>query len=256
MDRGRLWSSRHLAPGLALALLLGASPGRASASLAPPVARLLSPAAGDELTVGSLAVVEWEPAAGLAAMPHAEEWEAFLSVDGGKTHPLRITPHLDLSIRQFTFRVPDLTSRQARLLLRFGDERREVELDAPQTFAIRRVEGTSPPPWPLRPRMALTRGEAARAQEPGVVVWVEGDRDGEGLREVAVADFQTAFDSAVPAGAFVLPLLWPAPSRAALVPPAVTGSRTAPAGRPAAASAPPPAGAAAPVRLLIHRFNE
>jgi hypothetical protein len=53
-------------------------------------ARLVSPAGGSELVAGSEAVLEGE---------------AFLSVDGGRT-PLRVTPHLDISIRRFTFRVP------------------------------------------------------------------------------------------------------------------------------------------------------
>jgi hypothetical protein len=49
------------------------------------------------LTAGSLAAVEWE---------------AFLSLDGGRTYPVRITPHLDLSIRRrFHFQVPAFPTR-------------------------------------------------------------------------------------------------------------------------------------------------
>ncbi|HYG62360.1 MAG TPA: hypothetical protein VEL74_07250 [Thermoanaerobaculia bacterium] len=257
MPRRRSWRPRWLSvPGLTgflLALLLvGAVPGSASE---PPLARLLSPAMGDELAVGSMATVEWEPAAGLAAMERAEEWEAFLSVDGGATYPLRITPHLDLSIRRFSFRVPDLPSRQARLLLRFGDERREeVDCETRQIFAIHRPPGYVPL---HSPKIAFTRGEAARAGDAGVVAWVEGARDGSGLREVvSVADPGASLESARPAGPLLLPLLWPAPVRAALAPPAVAPAGSYPEGRAIPEPSPAPAGASAPVRLLIHRFNE
>src|SRR5262245_60035984 len=79
------------------------------------MARLVHPAAGDELDAGSVALIEWE---GLALPEHADEWEAFLSLDGGRTWPLRITPHLDISIRRFEFPVPDFPTRDARILLR------------------------------------------------------------------------------------------------------------------------------------------
>ena len=36
----------------------------------------------------------------------AEEWEAFLSFDGGATYPVRITPHLDLELRRVRWQVP------------------------------------------------------------------------------------------------------------------------------------------------------
>ena len=106
---------RHCWTGLLFALALLALGSRSIAQEAP-LARLLAPAEGDELTTGRDAVIEWEE---LALPPHVVEWEAFLSVDGGKTWPLRITPHLDIAIRRFTFRVPDLPTREARLLLRF-----------------------------------------------------------------------------------------------------------------------------------------
>src|SRR5687768_2385723 len=90
-----------------------------AAGPAEQMARLVSPAAGDELIAGSAVTIEWEE---LALPEHTVEWEAFLSLDGGRTWPLRITPHLNISIRRFIFRVPDLPTREARLMLRFGDE--------------------------------------------------------------------------------------------------------------------------------------
>src|SRR5215211_1242009 len=88
------------------------------------MARLVSPAAGDELAAGSIATIEWE---GLALPEHVEEWEAFLSLDGGRTWPVRVTPHLENGLQRFSFRVPAFPSSDARLLLRFGDEREEME---------------------------------------------------------------------------------------------------------------------------------
>lgn len=208
-------------------------------------ARLVSPADGAELIAGSEAVVEWEDA-GLPSL--SDEWEAFLSVDGGRTWPLRVTPHLDISIRRFTFRVPALPTRDARLLLRFGDERTELELELPQRFAIsgdlRRDS------LPIAIDLASHRGER------GTVLWVEGARDGSGLREVVALDPGSAFDEARPAGRLLLPLLAPGQAKTSLAVPASSGIAAAPEARPLLDEAPSPRPDSVPVRILISRFNE
>jgi hypothetical protein len=212
-------------------------------------ARLVAPAAGTELTAGSLAVVEWEE----EALPeHTVEWEAFLSVDSGRTYPLRLTPHLDIDIRRFSFRVPDVPTREARLMLRFGDERREVGVETPQRFSI--VPG--PRFWTPPPRRVLSPGEAARAGERGVALWVEGSRDGTGLQEVVSTGDSHSVTGVEPARSLVLALLLPAADRANLSPPARTEADP-PLPRQAQACDENP-GPASPVavRLLIHRFNE
>jgi len=94
---------------------------------------LLAPRAGERLEGGSDATISWR-AAKLPA--HAEEWEAFLSVDGGKTYAVRITPHLDLRTRSFRFRVPNLAASNVRILIRVGDEIDERRVELPQTFSI------------------------------------------------------------------------------------------------------------------------
>jgi hypothetical protein len=197
---------------LLLAPVLLAAGARASA--AAPF-RLLAPAPGDELAAGSLAPVEWQ-----GAPAEAEEWEAFLSLDGGRTYPLRVTPHLDVSIRRFTFRVPPIPTRQARLMLRFGDERRETELETASRFAI--VPGTSW--WSPDMATALSRGERPRPRDPGVVVWVEGSRDGGGLRQVAAGEQACSVRSVEPARLPWIPLVAPprdgAGGLAAALPPA------------------------------------
>lgn len=241
--------------GLLLLPLLagGGSPAfaKAPASKAPAYARLVAPAAGAELEAGSLATVQWE---GLALPERAEEWEAFLSVDGGESYPLRITPHLDLSIRRFDFRVPRFPTREARLLLRFGDERHEeVGYEAPWRFAI--VEGPGAALAPA-PKPALARGERARAHDQGVVLWTEGSRDGGGLRQVAATRVLHTVGAVDTPALPWIPLVGPSPVRDELRPPETAeASFTSPLDRPASGpSIPRPA--TAPVRLLIHRFNE
>jgi hypothetical protein len=234
--------------GWLFALALLAPSGRALAAEAP-LARLLSPAAGQELTAGTEAVVEWE---GLALPPHADEWEAYLSIDGGKTWPLRITPHLDLSIRRFTFRVPDLPTEEARLLLRFGDERREVEMETPQRFAIRpgRIAGALPP------RRSFSRGERPREGDRGVAFWVEGSRQGGRLREVAALDPPDSFSAVRPVRLPWMPLIGPVSERHALRPPPVVEAAPGSGLRAEAPEPSPLVPAPADVRLLIHRWNE
>ena len=235
-----------------LLLALVALPAFAAVPADGPMARLVSPAAGEELTAGSIALIEWE---GLALPEHVEEWEAFLSVDGGRTWPLRVTPHLDAGIRRFAFRVPDFPTREARILLRFGDERREVGMETPQRFAIApaAILARSLPP---RSRVhVLSRGEHAKDGDAGVVVWVEGSRSGEGLREVVVWEPDAGMHKVRPAGQLVLPLGVPVSARVSLARPALSPD---PAPRPVfrAPEKRAPRSPAVPVRLLIRRFNE
>lgn len=253
---------------LLVALLLAAFGGRpASAGKRPvfqapphaPVARLLSPAHGEVWTAGSPVAIEWQPGPGLEMLPYADEWEAFLSVDGGRTYPLRITPHLDRTLRRFVLEVPRLPTGQARLLLRFGDERREVESEMPAVFTI--VDG--PVSSSLPPRPALRRGEPARERDGdrGVVAWVEGPRDGRqaytmeaggrpiSLRGIAAGHPFPLFLAGGTAAGSVL-LHRPAPAEEEDL------ARRPPPGsaRPSRPEPPPTSGGG--VRLLIHRFNE
>jgi len=234
-------------PGLLLlpiALLL--SSVRPATALAGP--RLLAPETGAELRAGSLATIAWEdPPA------NAEEWEAFLSLDGGKTYPLRITPHLNLAIRRFSFLVPPFPTRDARLLLRFGDERREVEMEAAQRFAI--VPGAAFEALPRR--TALSRGERPRPRDPGVVMWVEGSRDGSGLREVAAAEEGSSVCSIEPVHWLKRPPLWRSRHRtgwAASLVASQTQREPLVSPRDSESHAPPPVRLS--VRRLTGRLNE
>jgi hypothetical protein len=236
----------------AVLLLAVAVPSRAADARLP--VRVVAPAPGAELAAGDLAVVEWEvPESGLDR--RIVEWEAFLSLDGGRTWPLRLTPHLDIGIRRFSFRVPGFPSRDARLLLRFGDEREETEVDVPGSFTIsagqdRLVRDLLPP------ALRLSRGESARPGEGGVIVWTEGARDGSGLRRVASRETGAEWQGVQAARSLLLPLLWPASGRDDLPPPEAADLDV-----PAAAGERPPGETAAPrpapaTRVLIHRYNE
>jgi hypothetical protein len=188
--------------GLAATVL--AVPAAASTRVEPgaePI-ELVAPRSGDTLAAGATAEVSWAPLARYAALRGIEEWEAFLSVDGGKTYPLRITPHLDADLRRFSWQVPPVPTTDARLLLRLGDEHRETVVVLPQRFSIVLSPLTAAAPAALLEVPAPARGEKARPDvdkdddddDDGVVAWVEGSRRGGALRQrVAVASpgFQT-----------------------------------------------------------------
>src|SRR6185295_5485221 len=163
--------------GTALALM----PAAAARAQSAPV-QLLAPRAGDTLLAGASAELEWAPLAPFARVPRVEEWEAFLSFDGGVTYPVRITPHLDHDLRRVRWQVPAIPTSEARLLLRFGDERREHAFELPQRFSIAAAAGAQ---WAFAlAGVAPAAGEPALPGRPGVVAWVEGSRRGGGLRQV------------------------------------------------------------------------
>jgi hypothetical protein len=238
----------------ALALLLAglalAAPGRAEESRLP--VRILAPAPGTEFIGGALATLEWEAREG-GLDPEIVEWEAFLSLDGGRTWPLRLTPHLEIGLRRFSFRVPGFPSRDARLLLRFGDEREETEVDVPGSFTISSGQDEAVLD-PVPPSRRLSRGESARPGDSGVILWTEGTRDGSGLREVAADEAAQTWEEVRAAGALMLPLFWPAAGRGELPPPK-TADLDPPEPvreRDSAETAVRPAPA---TRVLIHRYN-
>src|SRR5262245_25793668 len=235
--------------------LLSGLIGLAAAPLLAQPMRLTAPAEGEVLRPGSPARIEWQAGPGLDG--DAEEWEAFLSIDGGRTFPIRLTPHLDLSIRSFVFLVPRVPTRDARLLLRYGDEREERSVDPGVRFEIAQPASVGAE-LPLEfPEPSLEPGEKARPEDrddPGVVLWLEGRRDGGELRERVRAPSGPALASARRGAAPWLALAGPERPRFRLEPPPVEDG-AAPAlgsGAPAVRDPRP----AASVRLRIHRFNE
>ncbi|HEX7676609.1 MAG TPA: hypothetical protein VF713_00680 [Thermoanaerobaculia bacterium] len=156
----------------------------------PAQVRLIAPAAGTALRGGETAAIAWEAD---SLPPGAEEWEAFLSIDGGKHYAIRITPHLDIDIHRATWTVPNITAGDVRVLLRVGDERREIAIDAPASFAIEARLGVAPI-WPAATSSA-SRGEEARQGDGGVTAWVAGDRAGTWSHLVTASAPQTVHDA-------------------------------------------------------------
>jgi len=146
----------------------------AIATHAAETVQLIAPRAGQVLEGGRETTLAWSS----ASLPdHAEEWEAFLSVDGGRYYAVRITPHLDVHIRSFRWRVPNVAASKARILIRVGDEHDEQVIRLPQTFTI------VPQATPLElAALQITSTEAgsepALPGAPPVVEWMAGDRSG------------------------------------------------------------------------------
>jgi hypothetical protein len=138
--------------------------------------RLVAPANGTTLHGGSFATLRWS-ATQLPAS--AEEWEAFLSVDGGRYYAFRITPHLDIDLHGFTFVVPNVDTRNARILIRTGNEAQETHYETRAFFSIVR----DPNAGQATPLLRFGHGEAARDGDPAVLSWADGARNGAGLRQ-------------------------------------------------------------------------
>jgi hypothetical protein len=171
----------------AFALALWAvAPASAEMREEPGLVRLAAPRSGETLVAGSMAELEWAPLGPFERLARADEWEAFLSLDGGATYPVRITPHLDRDLRRVRWQVPALPTADARLLLRFGDERRETYVELPQRFAIAAAPWEAPIPGATA-GISLASGEPALPGQAGVVAWVEGTRRGGSLRAVVAA---------------------------------------------------------------------
>lgn len=173
MTRSATTRARILAFALcAFAIAVAARAARAESL------QLVAPAHGAVLRGGSFAELRWTAT---ELPPSAEEWEAFLSINGGEYYAYRITPHLELELRSFTFIVPNVDTRDARILIRVGDEvHPETHFETAVTFSIvhdKRVE-------PVLPRLTFFgRGESARDGDPSVIAWTDGSRAGTGLAE-------------------------------------------------------------------------
>ncbi len=219
--------ARLLLPVLAGACLAAPpATARAEEPAPAPEVRVLSPAAGEVLRGGAEAVLAWEPAGPLD--PAIEEWEAFLSVDGGATYPIRVTPHLDLDLRRVSFPVPRLPSEDVRILLRLGDERREVPVEVPLRLAIAGGAG----PLLSGAGTTLAAGERPRPDDLGVVAWVAGSRRGERMETVVSAPPARGLGGVrVPSGARLAAAAEGGNEPPRPAPPA---ARTGPASRPAA----------------------
>jgi hypothetical protein len=104
---------------------------------------LISPQAGQVLYPGQIVRVEWKPSISYT-WPSYCELELWLSLDGGRSYTLPITPSLDPNARFFYWTVPNMPSNAAVLQIRFGCEPMFPESYYPQTassFTIANITG-------------------------------------------------------------------------------------------------------------------
>jgi hypothetical protein len=122
------------------AMALSAAPQLVSTASAGGTysATLISPRVGQVLYPGQHIRVEWT-----SVLPNinlgACEMEVWLSVDGGRTFPMWISPWLNAKAQSFDWTVPNMLTNAAVLDIRFGCEQFYPETYAPQpasTFVI------------------------------------------------------------------------------------------------------------------------
>lgn len=160
-----------------------AAPAREHLPAPADAVRWLAPLDGAMLPAGGTTELAFELGAGWEGAPALREWEVFLSVDGGRTWSVRLTPHLDLATTRIAVRLPDLVTGDARLLLRIGDERIEYEQLVPVALEIRASGGPRlDRAAPARP--SFERGEAGRPGRRGVALWATAERTGGSYRWV------------------------------------------------------------------------
>jgi len=158
---------RSATASLFAATLLAGTAARANPPVSPFSPRLASPAARSVVSPGETVRIA------IAGAPAgAQEWEAFLSLDGGRSYPLRVTPHLPIGEPSFPWMVPSLPSGDARVKIRFGVGGAEREFVLGESFSIAgRRRGALVAP----DRSAI--GASPAAGEEGTVAWVDGDGD-------------------------------------------------------------------------------
>ena len=84
------------------------------------------------LRAGQVIELQWS-----AAPREVEELEIILSLDGGRTWRIRVSPELDADAGRYLWHVPDLPAERARLRIRAGDGRGgEWEGTPGETFRI------------------------------------------------------------------------------------------------------------------------
>lgn len=97
-------------------MVLAAVVGAPLASAQTP--RFLQPSRTWRLEAGSTIEVSWA----VDPDPSFEEMELVLSLDGGRSFPLRVTGEISPEVSRILWRVPDLPTLEARLALRAGSD--------------------------------------------------------------------------------------------------------------------------------------
>jgi len=98
----------------------GGNGGNAATGSSAPT--LLVPSAGESLVAGSDVTLRWDAQLPACSRGLLGEQEVYLSLDGGRTFPYRVTPRLAYDARTWVWRIPNLPAEQAVVDLRFGCE--------------------------------------------------------------------------------------------------------------------------------------
>ena len=117
LNRSSRWRSAALAA--AVAVLAPATWARATDGF-------LTPGRGESLAPGSIVEVTWASLCGAAKGRDIDEAEIVLSLDGGQTFPIRVTPELKPCTARYLWKVPALPAAHARLALRAGADERDA----------------------------------------------------------------------------------------------------------------------------------
>jgi hypothetical protein len=99
-------------------------------------AQLLSPTAGQVVHPGQIVKVQWKSVLPTIRYMDTCEMEVFLSLDGGRTFNMIISPWLDPKAQYFYWIVPNTPTNQAVLDIRFGCEQFYPESYAPQPASM------------------------------------------------------------------------------------------------------------------------
>ncbi len=111
-----LWRSAALAAAFGIA---GASPSAQAREA------FVSPGAGEALAPGAIVDVRWASLCDAPRDREIDEAEIVLSLDGGRTFPIRVSPELKSCATHFLWKVPALPAAHARLALRAGADERD-----------------------------------------------------------------------------------------------------------------------------------
>jgi hypothetical protein len=97
----------------------------------PAPGTILAPGPGEVVAAGQEVDVRWVPLG-----PAVDEFEILLSLDDGRSFPIRLTEMMEPTLVTLRWVVPNLPSASARLRIRFGDNREEREAPIGAAFRI------------------------------------------------------------------------------------------------------------------------
>ena len=83
-----------------------------------------APSPGEVLSPGAIVELRWSPVCRAPEHRDLDETELVLSLDGGTTFPIRVSPELNACASRYLWKVPSLPTAHARLGLRGGLEGR------------------------------------------------------------------------------------------------------------------------------------